>query len=697
MESQVEPTRLSTVSTWLAATGSHVWGVFGVNNVNRRRNIALLTSLGLGAIVYYSIRRKHRKNSVENYKVEPERQRSSNSNSSTRYVKNETPRRVPQVSTTGTYLRNHGPQLASNSSSNSLHRIGLRSGVIQRNRNQASISTLASNPPQIRTTPLRTRQAHANRDYDDAGSGSDYTSVSQQQHFYNCQTAEMVRFRMPESTTYGGSQASEIEECPPEVRSEIHDCMVGIDRLLESAQLAIDSPSCTGSLVGSRTHGRVTPMSTTSTLMSTSGTSNRLQLLRQEVLDLKNRCADLNSITTPTRSYRGSRRASVSQTPDIPETQYRDEIELVPDAEIPVRIRNQPSVSAMSCLSDATEGWFSCVSGDSTPRQLSPSPSMDDVGHGVLALSEDHSPSAMPPGPSTVIDRRCKSENNLENNFQIYYEVERSFGEDDIPVRKDRSSICKCRNYRDFQIKIAILRTSFDNLLKKVSGLGNFLVLSGRFILTGTLIAAEKVPGDMQTAYDEFVAFSTHTPPEKQLDELRHRKVKMFNFFDIIIDYIILDAFTDLENPPQAVKHVLNNRWLGDRFKETALQTSVWSIIMAKKGRVRIQEGFLAHYYSLWGSVSPVLAWGFMGPKNMKLASVCDDLHRHLLGMIEDMFSFEVMDYSSQTAFDRKLAGLMLERFQHCIGLVRSHVGSLEPSEELKEARAKVERGVKNL
>lgn len=44
------------------------------------------------------------------------------------------------------------------------------------------------------------------------------------------------------------------------------------------------------------------------------------------------------------------------------------------------------------------------------------------------------------------------------------------------------------------------------------------------------------------------------------------------NFFDIVLDFILMDAFEDLENPPTSVVAVLRNRWLSDSFKETVHQ-----------------------------------------------------------------------------------------------------------------------------
>ncbi len=43
----------------------------------------------------------------------------------------------------------------------------------------------------------------------------------------------------------------------------------------------------------------------------------------------------------------------------------------------------------------------------------------------------------------------------------------------------------------------------------------------------------------------------------------------MLTFYDVVIDFILFDAFDDLENPPSSVTAVVQNRWLSNGFKET--------------------------------------------------------------------------------------------------------------------------------
>lgn len=53
--------------------------------------------------------------------------------------------------------------------------------------------------------------------------------------------------------------------------------------------------------------------------------------------------------------------------------------------------------------------------------------------------------------------------------------------------------------------------------------------------------------------------------------ELSTRGVKKMTFYDIVMDYILMDAFEDLESPPASVIAVIQNRWLSKGFKETVI------------------------------------------------------------------------------------------------------------------------------
>lgn len=96
-------------------------------------------------------------------------------------------------------------------------------------------------------------------------------------------------------------------------------------------------------------------------------------------------------------------------------------------------------------------------------------------------------------------------------------------------------------------------------------------------------------------------------------DELATRDVLSMNFYDIALDFILLDAFDDLDDPPSAITAVIQNRWLSQSFKETALATAVWSVLKAKRKLLKYPDGFITRFYSINEYLVPVLAWGFLG------------------------------------------------------------------------------------
>ena len=44
------------------------------------------------------------------------------------------------------------------------------------------------------------------------------------------------------------------------------------------------------------------------------------------------------------------------------------------------------------------------------------------------------------------------------------------------------------------------------------------------------------------------------------------------SFYDIVLDFIIMDSFDDLEEPPYALTSVIQNGWISNSIKETVGQ-----------------------------------------------------------------------------------------------------------------------------
>jgi hypothetical protein len=104
---------------------------------------------------------------------------------------------------------------------------------------------------------------------------------------------------------------------------------------------------------------------------------------------------------------------------------------------------------------------------------------------------------------------------------------------------------------------------------------------------------------------------------------LATRQVTVMNFYDIALDFVLLDAFEDLDDPPSAITAVINNSWLSASFKQTALSTAVWSVLKAKRKMLKFPNGFISRFYSINEHLVPVLAWGFFA-KDEELNEACN-------------------------------------------------------------------------
>ena len=91
------------------------------------------------------------------------------------------------------------------------------------------------------------------------------------------------------------------------------------------------------------------------------------------------------------------------------------------------------------------------------------------------------------------------------------------------------------------------------------------------------------------------------------LPELQNKGILSSSAYDVAIDYILLDAFDDLTDPPRAVLAVLHGMPFG---RQPLLENAVWGIIQAKS---KLNFGpFKARYYALMKQVSPYLASGLL-------------------------------------------------------------------------------------
>ncbi|CAK7304059.1 Mitoguardin 1 [Vulpes lagopus] len=225
----------------------------------------------------------------------------------------------------------------------------------------------------------------------------------------------------------------------------------------------------------------------------------------------------------------------------------------------------------------------------------------------------------------------------------FYEEAMHLVEEGKIYSRVLRTEMLECLGDSDFLAKLHCIRQAFQVILSETAN-RIFLAESGRKILSALIVKARK---------------TDHWDSTEM--ELAARGVKNLNFYDVVLDFILMDSFEDLENPPTSIQNVVNNRWLNSSFKETAVASSCWSVLKQKRQQMKIPDGFFAHFYAICEQISPVLAWGFLGPRN-SLYDLCCFFKNQVLFFLKDIFDFEKVRYSSIETLAEDLMQLLIRR-----------------------------------
>ncbi|XP_023982162.1 mitoguardin 2 isoform X8 [Physeter macrocephalus] len=263
----------------------------------------------------------------------------------------------------------------------------------------------------------------------------------------------------------------------------------------------------------------------------------------------------------------------------------------------------------------------------------------------------------------------------LSRPAAAYEEALQLVKEGRVPCRTLRTELLGCYSDQDFLAKLHCVRQAFEGLLEDKSH-QFFFGEVGRQMVTGLMTKAEKSPKGFLESYEEMLSYALR--PETWATtrlELEGRGVVRMSFFDIVLDFILMDAFEDLENPPSSVLAVLRNRWLSDSFKETALATACWSVLKAKRRLLMVPDGFISHFYSVSEHVSPVLAFGFLGPKP-QLSEVCAFFKHQIVQYLRDMFDLDNVRYTSVPALADDILQLSRRRSEILLGYLGAPVAN---------------------
>lgn len=230
--------------------------------------------------------------------------------------------------------------------------------------------------------------------------------------------------------------------------------------------------------------------------------------------------------------------------------------------------------------------------------------------------------------------------------YPLYQSAIRHREEAEIPFRMLRTELVNCGSDLEYLAKLHCIRLAFQYLFKDEST-GRWVADTGRQILSDLLVLGDKDPKDFFVEYEAMLDFLQDQGNWSAIEkELQQREVKAMTFYDVVLDFIILDAFRDLDSPPASVTAVVNNRFLSNGFKETALTTAVWSVLKAKRSMLKYSNGFMAHFYAISEQISPLMAWGYFGPDE-NLHDVCHYFRDETMGFLVDIFNFQKCRYTT--------------------------------------------------
>ncbi|XP_030292646.1 LOW QUALITY PROTEIN: mitoguardin 2 [Sparus aurata] len=249
----------------------------------------------------------------------------------------------------------------------------------------------------------------------------------------------------------------------------------------------------------------------------------------------------------------------------------------------------------------------------------------------------------------------------------LYEEALSLVRESKVSYRSLRTELLECYGDQDFLAKLHCVRQAFQFLLLDETH-RTFFMETGKQMITGLMVKANKSPKAFLESYEDMLLYTQReeTWPVTKM-ELEGRGVVCMNFFDIVLDFILMDAFEDLESPPSSVVAVLRNRWLSDSFKETALATACWSVLKAKRRLLMVPDGFISHFYAISEHVSPVLAFGFLGPRQ-HLSEVCTIFKQQIVQYLKDMFDHDKVRFTSTQCLAEDILNLSHRRSEILLG-----------------------------
>ncbi|CAD6185544.1 unnamed protein product [Caenorhabditis auriculariae] len=297
---------------------------------------------------------------------------------------------------------------------------------------------------------------------------------------------------------------------------------------------------------------------------------------------------------------------------------------------------------------------------------MKPSDSFHTLPTRTLSVLSDGSfMSAFEDFPPGIDDVEFETDASFLDNEQLVLLKEgyQAAANGDVKYRKSRAETCQCETETEFAaklfgIRLAMERT-FEDEHKRL-----WLWNCGRTMLADYIRHTKQDPLPFIRAFEgmqEWFKDPLHFDVFK--DEVFSRGVESTSFYDVVLDFILFDSFEDLRSPPSAIYSVTRNVFLSQSMKYSTLNTVIWSMLKAKRQRLKVAHGFIAHFYNISEALMPAIILGFLGTDD-RLGELCHYFKDQILQFALDIFNTQKVRYSNVEELSEDIWIVMRNRIE---------------------------------
>ena len=135
-----------------------------------------------------------------------------------------------------------------------------------------------------------------------------------------------------------------------------------------------------------------------------------------------------------------------------------------------------------------------------------------------------------------------------DSSQQLFEEALSHLEQFGIPYRGIRTEFVGCESDSEYLGKLHCLRLAFKHIMNVLENRA-WWVDSGRQILSGLMVRSNKDPKNFVNCYNELMDYlGKDQNVSIMAEELEAHNVKCTNFYDIVLDYILIDSFEVIDN-----------------------------------------------------------------------------------------------------------------------------------------------------